>query len=930
MTKWSGVIANPGGGAVDGLNALVWNVEVEGAHGGQWAYLPGSNNGPDGLPPGYTGMIAAWVDQGGFGIQIRANCNFVAPFHMILTKVKFVGRFDITMSLAYGVDLQIEVNGVAKKIRARPLLNTEVSLTDIIGMGTWRENEFIFRPLIIPKGKSVRVRFRLTAGSNFGPMWVRFGNCQLGYRAPWNIDQPNFNFGGRTKSWLSTRRELLPGDSMHLAIKGTDIDGEDVKGVYVNGFRSGSSIGPVLLASETGFAPFPVSGIPVTEILTFTNPDGDGDGSGDSPEANLLGLGQKYDEPDQFDPQTFTTAAANFFTFNVAKRTPLIRFNSSLLPSKLTGIPNMLVNFPGYVEDPDQSALKDFLPAITVQLMRNNVGLETGSVQADGVYNIPRTLNQADLGALRAWRISSPNTNQYNQSTSVIHRQTVWQIIRTKIAAFTAHLPPFHIGELLDLLAELRDSDTDETLPGLSVKILANDTVEGTGFTDINGQYSINKELLTPTLLLKAKFDGAITDYQEYQISESPTSNINAERYEIATRILLGLRPDLVGRNIYKDDLFEMLATLTTENYVPLTSKGLTFFGGPIPTQEQMNAFREYGDFNSNGIIDMNDVNTLTAHYPSSVGMPQYDTLYDLNKDGDINILDLTAMSARFETTIATFFQNGISKKVTTDQNGMALSGGISADVIGVNRFNAHFIGSEDKTRSQLPYYIYYLPSNSAADVTILDRIAQGIGFNLRVLLNNLPISDTDPKLTVTFTIKDHVTQQVVKTTNTQGAYVEITPASYPVSYDVFCNAKYQEMPYVFSPKTVTFQAAGETQTVNFNIELLTTEGEGEGRIHITLNVPPSAVAGETVTISGSTSYLLRLAGNRPIRVPFCSVKIFVNDKETMAARSNFKGEFTVDWKAPSAGSYEIYASVVRAFRGQVAKSSTETITVIA
>jgi hypothetical protein len=200
----------------------------------------------------------------------------------------------------------------------------------------------------------------------------------------------------------------------------------------------------------------------------------------------------------------------------------------------------------------------------------------------------------------------------------------------------------------------------------------------------------------------------------------------------------------------------------------------------------------------------------------------------------------------------------------------------------------------------------------------------------LRVLKNYSPLTFGDPDLVVKFTVKD-VSGNTIATVEEQNGVVELDPLSYPVTYTVECIATYKSIDYSFSPKTVNFTTEGSSEIVELNIIPATdySDESAEGRLNLTLLAPTSANVNQTVTLTGSVNFLVKALQNRAVRVPFAKITIFVNDVETLQTRTNAKGNFSVDYTPAAVGSYVLYTAVVRPIRGAVARSASETLTVV-
>ena len=71
-----------------------------------------------------------------------------------------------------------------------------------------------------------------------------------------------------------------------------------------------------------------------------------------------------------------------------------------------------------------------------------------------------------------------------------------------------------------------------------------------------------------------------------------------------------------------------------------------------VPVKEAVVEVREhlscYGDFNGNGVVDDNDLDIIKAAFHSRPGDPNWRGECDLNKDGVIDIFDVTIVSIHY------------------------------------------------------------------------------------------------------------------------------------------------------------------------------------------------------------------------------------------------------------------------------------------
>lgn len=593
--KWSNIIRAPGGGGADGVfNNLTWNnVENlssntpvgEPGYGDEHGFLPDSNNeyGPDGIPQGVLQVcyVKAWKPGVFTGGEAKDNFNskFVAPFNMVLTKIKFRGRQDLGLGTAttWGAWFRVIIdNGQGARIkRIRPeighLRDNEYDIWDLLS-SDFNERTLTLRPIVIPKGANVTIQLYLdVAVWAYATDWIRVGNVQIGYRAPMNRAVFNYNYGGQTKSWL-TRKECLPEDSMRMSIRVIDAEGSEVgNSTPIHLFHGISGAipltpFPLFLSSEGLLDAFSVLGSAGAETIKCTSEDADG------PEGSWLGLDKSYDDkvlgaidgtfPDDDPHNNVFTLPPITDTFAVAKRTPRVFLDA--LPTKLTL--GLLINFGGRLEDPEQPGIIDFLKNVNVRIRRNGVGLESQSVKSDGTFNILRTLSADDLGMNRLYNIGSDPSAQYNQSQSLYQSRTVWQIIQTSLKLLLDTRPPF-LGTRFNLTARLADVN-GLPLSGMSLQIFK-DTVAEPGTTDQLGEVTQRKllDVLGQTAFQAMFSDTIIDGYKDYQSSASEALPITVTKKTVNTVIS---RFELERPDILKGELATFHVSLTDSSGTPI------------------------------------------------------------------------------------------------------------------------------------------------------------------------------------------------------------------------------------------------------------------------------------------------------------------------------------------------------------------------
>ena len=78
----------------------------------------------------------------------------------------------------------------------------------------------------------------------------------------------------------------------------------------------------------------------------------------------------------------------------------------------------------------------------------------------------------------------------------------------------------------------------------------------------------------------------------------------------------------------------------------------VTVVGAPTATPTPTNTpCTLLGDFNGDGVVDVEDIQEVASRWNTSVGDPDYDPLYDLDFDGDIDILDIMIVAAHWGET---------------------------------------------------------------------------------------------------------------------------------------------------------------------------------------------------------------------------------------------------------------------------------------
>lgn len=564
MPKWSNIIRKPSSGADGVLNTLSWNrIDEVLKMNSENGFLPNTDNGPDNIPSDIKNVCfikcsGTWPTYSASKTQF--NCDFVAPFDMVLTKIKFRGRQDVPTASAteWGAQIKAFVNGRAKKIRPEigHLRDDNWDIWDLLMNANWSgiDQVLTIRPIVVPRGSHVTIQLNMQLFVVSGTDWVRIGNVQLGYRAPMSRAQLNFNYNNETRSWLSTRKETLPSDSMKLSIKVLDAEETEVgNNSTIKGYHGPSANiplapFPLALTSEGIFNTFQISGTPGTETLKFTSEDADGQNLQLS-EGNWLGLERRYDDkilgmipdpqnnnaptyPDD-DPYNNTinlTALTDSFT--VKKRTPIITLNQ-LIPQPRLGD---MLHFYGIINDPDQPGLFDFIAGLNANIIRDSRQLENGLARNDGTFDVARTLSLDDVGQNRQYSIKSSESSQYNMASSALQTRTVLQIISTRIDLFLdARLP--YLGTKFNLTGSLTQLD-GSPISNMPVKI-AEDASAHIGITNILGQFTYAKLLdVEGTINVQALFDQQLIDgYKQFEASTSDIKQILAIKQQIASYI---------------------------------------------------------------------------------------------------------------------------------------------------------------------------------------------------------------------------------------------------------------------------------------------------------------------------------------------------------------------------------------------------------
>lgn len=504
------------------------------------------------------------------------NFEFEASEPMMLTGWKCDARHDWVIYIASsGARLYVKVD-TGYGFRAKRGIDPAHPLRDYVEInlgpgGAWVLNDIPFlHPLHIPSGAKVRFELHLSVATGDLPLTsasVRVGSCYISYRS-----KVNLSLTLAAKSWLSSVRKILPEDAMTVFVQAQDSEyGTNIVGYPVVGFHGPvkpplNGMGKILTVK--GSAPFPAFTVANPGVSEWIhNIQLTSEGFADQiPHDDYLGIGVTYADHADTDDANYRnsiTISALADNFNVRKRTPQVFFDT--LPSRLNlGDPT---DFSGYLVDPDQPEMLDFLKDIDVRIVRDTIGLESRAVRSDGAFIIPRTLSSDDLGVNRSYHISSASSTQYNSSNSAPQSRTVWQIIQTSMRLLLDGRPPF-LGTRFNVTARLAEI-TGTPVSGFDVKIFLNDQLWESGATDQLGEFTRPKLLDTVgQVSFQSMFSGAVVDgYKEYQASTSEVSPIDAVKRTLNTIIS---RFELERPDLLKGELATFHISLTDESGTPI------------------------------------------------------------------------------------------------------------------------------------------------------------------------------------------------------------------------------------------------------------------------------------------------------------------------------------------------------------------------
>jgi len=595
MTKWSNIIMTPGGYADGVFNTLAWNrIELRESSSEEHGFLPraSGDDGPDGIPA-YVSQLCFIKCWGGWPIfsgtsNVGYCCDFVAPYDMVLTKIKFRGRQDVGYGTAtdYRANFKVFVNGRAKRIRPEVghLYDDSWDIWNLLD-SNFTEQVLSIRPLVIPKGANVTVQLNMNLFVISSTDWIRIGMVQLGYRAPMDHAILNYSYGNQTKSWLP-RKECLPQDSMRLSVKMIDADGAEVgNGVPIKAYHGANGTlalnpFPLSLSSEGIFDLFTVLATVGTETVKLTSDDADGS------DGNCLGLGVTYSDkvlgmildpndanaptyPDDEPNNNLFSLPAIIDTFTVAKRTPIV--NLTTLPSRI--VLHDLTQFQGSIKDPEQYDLRDFVAGMNAQIQRLDaawMNLENPTTDNGGNFVAQHTMDLPDLGLNKRWRVTTPETAQYNPSTSIIQTRTIWEIVQTLFSRFTFEKPEILKGEHAVFRFTLTEQSSALGVAGNPSIMIQR--LEAGGWTDLHSE-PLNSDgtgvwtwpepgVLLPvglesiTVPCRARFYGSTFGFKEYQEAQpSATSNL------IINRIPPGLGNLVLGLKLDNKDFAEIIGS---------------------------------------------------------------------------------------------------------------------------------------------------------------------------------------------------------------------------------------------------------------------------------------------------------------------------------------------------------------------------------
>lgn len=459
----------------------------------------------------YKGCFNLWAGSlGAAQSNITAEYEFVAPCFMILDKLECQIYIDVGLAVVdQRATLIINVNGRDKRIdRAHP----PQKYMDIpFGPNKqWTKRILDVRPVVVKPNDTVKIKFQLSFYSSAAALVMRLADCRLFFRASVRL---NWSFSAR--SWLTARRELLPEDRLIVTVSGVDEEnGLTATGYPVKLWHGPTSpptiyVGEVVISSPESFTPFQVRSSVGSEFLNFTS-----DGNDD-----YLGIGLAYGPYETDDPPYDAFISATDIVFSdivsVEKRVPKIIFEELLAELKL----GERVNFSGWLEDPYQPDLTDFLGAISLQVTRNGTPVAFGSTDSVGGFLLSYTPDLA--GSNFSWQILSLSSVQYKPGSSRVQVRTVWEIITTILDMIGP--TQVKLGELINLQATLTPA-----VPYVDI-IFEKYTptgwvIVGTAKTDSNGKSTFNidtSQLQEGTLTLRARFPGYELEPYRYEPSTS-------------------------------------------------------------------------------------------------------------------------------------------------------------------------------------------------------------------------------------------------------------------------------------------------------------------------------------------------------------------------------------------------------------------------
>lgn len=81
----------------------------------------------------------------------------------------------------------------------------------------------------------------------------------------------------------------------------------------------------------------------------------------------------------------------------------------------------------------------------------------------------------------------------------------------------------------------------------------------------------------------------------------------------------------------------------------PLPIKATSSKGGDAKPRVYVGGF--CGDFDDNEVVDAEDIQQVASRWNTSEGDPGYDPTYDLDNDGDIDVVDIMLVAAHWGET---------------------------------------------------------------------------------------------------------------------------------------------------------------------------------------------------------------------------------------------------------------------------------------